>query len=337
MATRGDFLVDPALLAYGPAVLPDDPRIVTIGRSGQIFTWPGSELRARFMGEAIAVELRTEGEVHFNVEIDGALHLLSARNDRPHRYALEGLGPGPHLLRLIKRTEAAAGVAQLLALYPATHGELLAPPLLPTRRLEFIGDSMTVGACVFEDGAEHWERRESHDHSASFAALTAAALHAQHRAIAVSGVGVSLSTVEVRAEQLIARLRPEKEDVLASDAEWQPDAVVVLLGHNDVIAARRVGRAFPSSFVADYVRLIRAIRSRYPSSLILCATGGMYHSICSRALRRAFAAAMVALQASDSRILAHRFRAYSFLHPRAHTQAQLAEELRPILAARLGW
>lgn len=345
LATRPHFAVDPPSAQLGPPVPAGDPRIAAIGRlervpldeeSGRealLLSWPGSELRARFRGAAIAIELVAEGEVHFDVLIDEASHLLSPRGAGLHRYAVAAPGPGPHLLRLRKRTEAAAGVARIASFSAAADGEVLAAPPLPDRKLEFIGDSMTVGACVYDDGAERWDRRETHAHGASFAALTAAALGAQHRAIAVSGLGVSRSKVPMRAQQIFDRCRPDPQSAREPRESWQPDAVIVFLGHNDVIA----GRGFPRRFAADYVRLIRAVRGRYPHSLILCLTGGMWRSRHSPALFRAFAAALRELEVRDVRIFSYRFRAWSFLHPRAHTQAQLAAELRPLLAALLGW
>jgi hypothetical protein len=161
-------------------------------------------------------------------------------------------------------------------------------------------------------------------------------LRAQHQAIAVSGLGVSLSLAGLRAEEIFDRLRPERDSPQAP-ATPAPDAVVVLLGHNDVLAARRAGRAFPQQFTADYVRLIRAIRRRYPTSWIVCTTGGMFHSVHSCRLRRAWSDAVRHLRETDARIVGHRFSAWSYLHPRAHTHARLADELSPLLARLLGW
>lgn len=348
LASRHDLRVDPPRNELGPEVPAHDPRLAFIGRSDEgpgpdgslpttrALVWPGSEVRLQFSGSAISVTLRSVGEVHLDLEVDGRPYLLSARSDGEHRYALLALPPGRHLLRLIKRTEAAAGVAELVAVQPDADGSILAAPTLPSRHLEFLGDSMTVGACAYDHGAERWDRRETHDHRASFAARTAQRLAAQHQAIAVSGLGVSQSLVGLRAEQIFDRQRPDSQSRLAT-AYPAPDAVVVLLGHNDVLAARRAGQPFPAQFTDDYVRLIRAIRQRYPTSLIVCTSGGMFHSQHSCRLRRAWAAAVQQLRQTDARIVAHRFQSWSYLHPRAQTHAQLADELTPLLARHLGW
>ena len=345
LSTRTKFERDPDPAHFSLPVPASDARIATIGRIEQVtiparsdgkallFSWPGSELRARFRGTAIAIEVASEGEVHFDVAIDDELYLLSLRDAGLHRHALAARGPGPHLLRVMKRTEAAAGVARIVSIAVAKAGELLPAPSLPVRRLEFIGDSMTVGACTYDDGAENWQQRETHDHGASYAARTATALQAQHRAIAVSGMGVSRGTVPLRAQEIFDRCRPDPKSPPAARDDWHPDAVIVFLGHNDVIA----GRGFPARFFADYVRLVRSLRARYPHSLILCATGGMARSRNSAQLARAFDRALRELQTADVGIFAHRFSAWSFLHPRAHTHAKLAAELRPILSRLLGW
>jgi len=348
MASRRTLRIDPRPADFGSPVPSRDARITSIGRfpadrraelgtpSALPLVWPGSEVRLRFSGPALALRLRCSGEVHLDVEVDGTRYLLSPLCDREHDYALGALPPGMHVLRLVKRTEAAIGIVELIAVHPARDGEIESPPPLPTLRLEFIGDSMTVGACAYDDGNEQWDRHETHDHGASFASLVAQRLQAQHQAIAISGLGVSKSLVGVRAHQIFDRERPDPQSPAAA-ATPAPDAVVVLLGHNDVLAARRAGEAFPAQFTADYVQLIRAIRRRYPATWIICATGGMFHSVRSSALRRAWDAAVHALQQTDRGILAHRFHSWSYLHPRTHTHARLADELAGLLTRALRW
>lgn len=310
---------------------------------GVTLTWAGSALVARFTGPALALDLQAWGEVHLDITVDGHASLLSPPDGPHRRYALSGLREGPHTLVVYKSTEGRAGHVDLRALYLPPGRLLLPPPPPPARRLEFIGDSMTVGACVLSDGREIWDRRDTHCHGLSFAARTARALSAEHRAIAVSGLGVSHSLgpstaagIPPRAVQLYDRLRPDPGSPPDDDPTWQPDAVIVLLGHNDVLYAGRTRTPFAPRFADDYVDLVRALRRRYPRSLIVCTTGGMYQSR-ALALRQAWADALKRLQATDPRIVSHRFSAWSFLHPRAHTQARLADELTRLLAAQLGW
>ncbi len=345
LQTRVSVRIDPATDGDGRWVAGTDRRLAFIGRQNTAtdedpgslpLVWAGSEVRVQFVGTGVTLRLRSVGEVHFTVWVDDRAQLLSIAGTGEHQYAPAPVDNGRHLLRLIKRTEAAAGHAQLVALLPQPGTEVLFAPALPTRRLEFIGDSMTVGACAYDDGPERWDRRETHDHSASFAARTAQALGAQHHAIAVSGMGVTMSMIDLRAEQIFDRKRPDPQSAEARK-DPPPDAVVVLLGHNDVLAARRAGQRFPSQFSEDYVRLIRGIRARYPRSLIVCTTGGMFRSRQSCALRRAWSAALRTLQKDDARIIGHAFAHSSFFHPRADAHAKLAAELTPILAQHLNW
>lgn len=324
-----------------------DPRVASLGRIAVLvaetpgyglgLAWPGSELRAQFSGPRLTLELRTRGEVHIDVWIDDQRVMLSPRVDTWGRYVLPDLAPGPHRLRLQKRTEAAAGILDVLAFELAPAEAFLPAPPLPTRRLEFIGDSMTVGACVLDDGPEVWQTRERHCHRLSYAAQVATALQAQHRAIAVSGLGVSRSRVPMLAQDLFDRSWPDLASPIEPADNYQPDAVIILLGHNDVLAAALAGVDFPAEFVTDYVRLVRAVRRRYPASLIVCLTGAMHISRASYPLRHAFIQALRELQADDPRIRQYSFSAWSFLHPRAHTQAAMATELERLLRRELGW
>lgn len=239
-----------------------DPRVVTIGRiagsnpptlgeAGLRLVWPGSELRAQFLGDSLTLDLRTRGEVHFDVFIDETPVLLSPRRDVMARYRLPGLASGPHRLRLQKRTEAAAGVVEVLALEFPPGGGLLPAPDLPPRRLEFIGDSMTVGACVLDDGREEWTARQTHCHRLSYAARVASELGAQHQAIAVSGLGISRSQVPLRAQEIFDRSEPAHDSPEQPVGSDKPAAVVILLGHNDVLSTDRTGQPFPPQFAAD--------------------------------------------------------------------------------------
>lgn len=348
LATRQRWQPAAAKEASAVRIALPDPRVLSLGRlplgsdspgpeGGVLLSWPGSELRAQFHATRLTLELRTIGEVHFDVWIDDQRSLLSPDRDAWRRYTLTDLPNRPHQLRLQKRTEAAAGTVKVRAIELAAGGGLLPPAALPSRRLEFIGDSMTVGACVLDDGAEDWGSRLRHCHRLSYAARVADALLAQHRAIAVSGLGVRRSQVPFVAHDLFDRQLPRADSPVEPPDAFQPDAVIILLGHNDVLVSQRAGEAFPATFAADYVRLVRAVRRRYPRSLILCLTGGMHGSLASRPLRRAFRQALAELQAHDPRILSHRLAAWSFLHPRAHTQAAIAAEITPILRRYLGW
>lgn len=327
-------LPDPAVVTIGRMAGANSP---TLGEAGLRLSWPGSELRAQFLGDSLTLQLRTRGEVHFDVFIDETRVRLSPRHDAMARYRLPGLAGGPHRLRLQKRTEAAAGVVDVLALEFPPGGGLLPAPERPARRLEFIGDSMTVGACVLDDGREEWTARDTHCHRLSYAARVASELGAQHQSIAVSGLGISRSQVPLRAEEIFDRREPARDSPEQPVGSDKPAAVVILLGHNDVLSADRAGQPFPPQFAADYVRLVRAVRRRYPDCLIVCLTGGMYGSRASRPLRRAFAAAVQELQATDPRVVGHQLAAWSFLHPRAHTQAAMAREVVSVLRRHLGW
>ena len=162
-----------------------------------LLSWPGSELRAQF--HATRLTLRSAHHRR------GALRCLDRRPAQPavpdrdawRRYTLTGLASRPHQLRLQKRTEAAAGTVEVRAIELGVGASSCHRSALPSRRLEFIGDSMTVGACVLDDGAEDWGSRLR-------TAIVSRTRHvsptrsAQHRAIAVSGLGVSRSQVPLR-------------------------------------------------------------------------------------------------------------------------------------------
>ncbi|HTB34081.1 MAG TPA: hypothetical protein VK842_04415, partial [bacterium] len=60
-------------------------------------------------------------------------------------YRVQGLGPGKHTVVLSKRTGPQWAEVTVLGLRLEEHSKLLDAPAAPARRLEFVGDSLTVG------------------------------------------------------------------------------------------------------------------------------------------------------------------------------------------------
>lgn len=70
-------------------------------------------------------------------------------------------------------------------------GKELAPaPVLPRRRIEFIGNSITCGYGIESEDRDAPFTYNTENHYYTYAALTARALQAQHLVVARSGIGV---------------------------------------------------------------------------------------------------------------------------------------------------
>jgi lysophospholipase L1-like esterase len=313
-----------------------DPRFRYQGRfdrsdpAGPVDVWQGSRIGIDFGGDRLALRFDgVEGQSYFDVQVDGTNYLLGVRRAGPQTFLLRGpLNAGRHHLSLFKRSEAAAGCARFLGIGVVTATNAWSPAA-PAHRLamEFIGDSITVGACNEDGPRDQWEDRVTHNNALSYAALTAEAFSADYRNIAVSGMGVVTGWVAFRASQIWNRLYPRPDSPPADLSLWRPDVIFVNLGENDDSYSRAKGYAFPATFSADYVSLVRAVRSAYPEAEIVLLRGGMYGGARSTPLRQAWDRAVAQLQAEDRRITHFAFAHWTRNHPRVADDRAMADEL----------
>ena len=233
------------------------------------FTWPGSEIRARFSGTSLTIQLEETAPNYFDVVIDGSPQpvLLTVAGIQSYVVA-SGLAPGLHDAVVTRRTESFFGVSRFVAFPGAT----LSLTAAPTRRIEMIGDSITCGYgvlgpdqyCSFSAATE----AETH----AWGAIAAAALGAAHTSIAYSGKGVFRNYGGDTTDPmpvLWARTLADNPAI-----PWHfgsvPAAVVINLGTND-FATGDPGQAFVTAMVA----FIGQIRTRYPSAEIVLTSSPM--------------------------------------------------------------
>jgi len=334
-------LLAPRLTAIPPPpagariIAAGDPRFVYEGRfdfadrARPVVIWQASRIRIDFAGDMVALRFAdARGQCFFNAEVDGANTVVAVPAGPEARVSLAGLGAGRHHLVLGKRSEAAAGTTGFRGIELPAGAEAWAPaPTPPGLRLEFIGDSITAGACN-EDGAkDQWEDRRTHNGALSYAALTAAALRADHRNIAVSGMGVVTGWVPVKAGEVWDRVYPDPSSPRADLAAWVPDIVFVNLGENDGSFPTAHNQPFPAGFTDAYVALVQAIRRGCPSADIVLLRGGMSNGARNEALRRAWTAAVQRLEAADPRAHHFVFTHWTEQHPRVADDRAMADEL----------
>ena len=147
------------------------------------------------------------------------------------RMTWSGLGDGRHTLELFKRSEANAGTTRFRGIEVALDAQLWTPkPGNDRLKMEFIGDSITVGACNEDGGADQWENRRTHNAALSYAALTAAAFSASYRNISVSGMGLATGWVRVKAGEIWDHVYPDPASARADLSSWMPEVVLINLG-----------------------------------------------------------------------------------------------------------
>ena len=253
----------------GPPPIVED--IHRIGRfdAMQRFQWPGTEIRTRFAGTEISIELSETGASYFEVTVDGVrqtpLHTASGRRVYP---LATGLSAGEHDLRVARRTEGFFSVTT----FHGFPGATLVPTARPSRFVEFIGDSITCGYGVLGTMATCSFSAETEAETHAWAALTADALSAGHASIAYSGIGMYRNnggdtdqTLPMRYDRaLVESATP------AWDWSYTPDVIVINLGTND-FAQGDPG----ASYVTAYRDFVQQLTTRFPAAKILMATSPM--------------------------------------------------------------
>jgi lysophospholipase L1-like esterase len=302
-----------------------------------VVIWSGSRVRLEFGGQTLALVFgEATGQNFFNVTVDGVTEVVAVPAGRGQRVVWpRALAPGRHKLELLKRSEADAGTVVFRGVELAPDAQVW-PAADPGYRLrmEFIGDSITAGANNEDGAVDQWEDRRTHNHALSYGFLTSQALNADHRAMAISGMGIREGYIEVKAGEVWDKIYPRAASPRADLRAWQPDIVCINLGENDDSFPKNNGRPFPRDFAAGYVALVRDVRAAYPGAQIVLLRGGMFGGARSPELRRAWEAAVKQLEANDARISHFVFTHWSEQHPRVSDHRAMATELTAWLRAQ---
>jgi lysophospholipase L1-like esterase len=295
-----------------------------------VIIWQASRISLDFKGDTLGLLFDdARGQCFFNAEVDGSNTVVEVREGKPAPpTTLNGFGPGRHYLVLFKRSEADAGTVHFRGVELAAGGKAWAPPPPACQlRMEFFGDSITVGACNEDGDTDQWDNRRTHNAALSYAALTASAFSADYRNIAVSGMGIATGWVDKKAGAVWDKIYPNPASPRADLTQWVPQVVFVNFGENDDSYPRAHGQPFPASYTDGYIALIRAIRAAYPAAHIVLLRGGMFGGAQSEPLRQAWESAVMPLEATDRAISHFVFAHWTRNHPRVADDRALADEL----------
>lgn len=358
--------------ADGAISIPN-PVVRLIGRydsrdpKGPIFSWPGSRVFARFMGTEVAVKLdETSGLTnetdYYDVLIDGVagtpIHTVKGTSD----YTLAtGLSNAVHTVEIHKRTEAYVGKTQFLG-FAFPGGMLLDPPTDPIRRIEFIGDSQIDGFGVEGNGpvCAGWAPSESHNARKGFVGLVASDFDAYHAAIAISGKGLVRN--ESRSDKtLFPSLYPLANPYDATSTwpstEFSADLVVVVLGGTDYSTDFSAPDAPPDDtvFQKAYGDFIAQVRAAQPAAYILLGVGaqirdynppGYTYNARTKLTAILNSVKMTRVTGGDSKVDVVVFppapdnasqETGCAYHGNPTFHRAMADYIKPIIAAKLGW
>jgi lysophospholipase L1-like esterase len=166
-----------------------------------------------------------------------------------------------------RNTEASIGVTQFTGLSNfGTGGAILAPAGAPNKRMEIVGDSLSVGAGVEGNAACPGGIDAFTNNYLAYGSVAARAVGADVTTIAWSGIGVyrnydgsTTNTMPMRYPYAIPN-----DDTAWDFSTYQPGVVVINLGTND-FGAGDPGTPYETAYVA----FIKTVRAKYAAAYFI--------------------------------------------------------------------
>ncbi|MCU0392576.1 MAG: GDSL-type esterase/lipase family protein [Thermoflexibacter sp.] len=245
------------------------------------FAWTGSCITLVFEGTFCHLLINQLPEEDgnsrtnfFNVFIDNQLTSVLKVEIGTKTYLLaKNLPKGIHTISIFKRTEASMGICEFIGFQIDKKGKVLAPTAKTSKKIEFIGDSITCGygnegasqSCSFTP--------ETENGYLSYAAIMARNVNAELVTVCYSGKGLIQNYDKSKQKtmpELYGLICPQI-DKKWNFSSWKPDIVCINLGTNDF------AHAIPDSsvFVRAYISFIDRITINYPDVSIFCLAGSM--------------------------------------------------------------
>ena len=259
----------------------DDPNIVYTGRivfddpEAPVFGWPGTYLMANFEGTSINVKMNNlddgDGTIYFTAVVDdGTPVVLDFPNGRCTRAAATGLTDTVHELLLFKRSEHYDGSIAFEGFILDDGKSLSVAPSRPDRRIEFYGDSVTVGLALDSTGDQ--QLNEYTNNYLAYGALTARNFDAEYHCMAISGIPLvrAWGSETDMPNNYYYRHDPTSGSSYWDFSQWIPDVVVVNLGQNDSWF-----NVSQTDMENGYIDFGLTLRGHYPGAHIIFALGSM--------------------------------------------------------------
>ena len=363
--SQGTFAFNKTFPLKGAFISPADQHILYAGRISfthperPAWNYPGVQIVAAFEGTSLKM-LAKPRSGYFMAQIDQAEPFKVAfRGERDSVVTLAtALPDSRHTVRLMYIIEGYEFFPEFWGFLLDEGRSLVEAPALPSRKIEFIGNSITCGyGNEGTDKFEHFEY-ETENHYYSYASIAARNLNAQHWVVARSGIGAYRnydgpktgnpeSNMPVQYEYTGYAWKPElrQEPTFLSEkwdfSRYQPDVICINLGTNDLSTPNYDLTLLKQS----YKRLLSMVRQHNPKAKIVLLTGTMlYDEEQKIAIRLLDEVADEAHQSGDQEV--YRFdmphiMGDAFLgndwHPNIYQDEKMAGELTAYLRGLMKW
>lgn len=243
---------------------------------GPVFAWSGTSICITFKGTGVSAWLKPVNadmkDNWVNIMIDKQEPVPVNINQDKNYILAAHLTDEEHTVEIFKRTEALCGELQFLGFELPQGAQLLAPPSHASRKIEFVGDSITCGYGNEAAGIEDGFQGSQENHYLAYAPMTARRLHAEFIVTAWSGKGMYQNyggDRDIQIPELYERTLPERAESTWDFKAWIPEVVVINLGTNDF----SVDTLDPSLYISAYKQFVERVRENYPEAHIFCTMG----------------------------------------------------------------
>jgi lysophospholipase L1-like esterase len=345
-------------------IYPTNPNITYMGRIdfstpvAPLFDWPGVQIQFYFTGPSIILYL-ADPVNWYDVFIDGVEQATLITNSTSEYTYYTSNASANHSFVLYKRTEGYYGIAMFLGFLIS--GESLAPPPRLTRRIEFVGDSLTCGYGVLSPSTvcNATQLLEYEENYLAYDAITGRALDAEYHVIAYSGKGMVRNAEDPNQISLYPMPKYYMQTLVNNETQnwnfsaWVPDVVTIALGSNDFDSLPQPTQAqfegtftfmepgFPNTTTPGfgYLNFIVLVHSLYPNAQIVCLCGNTTSTPMTTYIQDIVAQA----QAHGANFV-HFFEVSSAVpftgcdgHPSVAAQNMWAKNLTQAIASTMNW
>lgn len=334
-------------------VRPSDPGFRYVGRisfanpDAPRMGFTGAQIYANFTGTSVSMIMKPQSGFFVAVVDSGKPITVQSLKDSVVTIA-KGLKPGTHSLAIYQSTEAPD------VEFPVFYGLKLDPgagldkaPVLPTRKIEFIGNSITCGK-----GALDTTQKKNRDDIAfeswflSYDAEVARRLNAQCMVVARSGIGIYRNNGDPKGGTEYTMQHFHQRTLFTIDSEmwdyssYQPDLVCINLGTNDTAQSYDV-----QLLKKGALQFFGDVRQRYPKAKIVVLTGPMRSGQRLADQKAALDYAVNQLKAKGDKEIyrfdfPHDTGKYGYgtgMHPSTGEHKYMADLLTPYLQKLMNW
>lgn len=240
--------------------------------NGLVFDLSGTAIEFYFYGTALTmnalVTKTSSTAVRVFIDNDAEGKFITLKNTTLSEVVLaENLNKSAHYVRIVKASPQDLGVFAVKEFKAESFAK---PNTKSDLYIEFVGDSITVGYSVLDDG-QGSQSVSNTDATKTFAYLTAKNLNADYSMVCMQGITVNTKyNLSYSMTDLYNWYSANKRDAFTD--KNSPDVVVINLGTND---SGYLNTHQNHNLANDYVALLDQIRAKHKNAYIIITYGMM--------------------------------------------------------------